>query len=259
MWGTSSTYPSITSFAKAKEVFETTKPLRGTNDRPLEARSRNCKSWIEKRGENYIIRLYQTDIVTYYPDGSVFLNIRGWATNATASALHAMSPFTCWKRGGQLIVSLGRPSYGDGLKFVIPNGGLLFKPDETGALLPVNPPPAVQCKKQVKKEEAKKSRAFFKQVPVYIKTFSAAFEGGTEPEVPEINMSAVWERQELSEDQAVALAWCYVTTGLNESYSATVVVNDPKTGIAEFWKYVYRALKLIETVETVLPYGEVPK
>ena len=51
---------------------------------------KNCR--LHRVGENYVVRYYYTDIVTYYPDGTFSLNCGGWATMSTRDWIEATAP-----------------------------------------------------------------------------------------------------------------------------------------------------------------------
>jgi hypothetical protein len=86
-----------------KNLYESVKPIRGRAEdvRPLGQRRRDWET-IEKRGDNYACRLYQTDVVTYYPDNSIGLVAGVWATPLTAEFMHTHSPFYCYKKYNKL-------------------------------------------------------------------------------------------------------------------------------------------------------------
>jgi hypothetical protein len=256
MWGISSNYPHIDSYASAKRVFDTTKPLRGTDTRPLDQRSSRAKAYIEKRLESYVVRLYSTDIVTYYPDGSFLLKTGGWGSQTTAAAMSAMSPCTAWLSKGNFIVAnrSGLYVHGQTPRFLVERGGLLF--DTKGE--PVNPPVAVQYKKRVKKDVAKKVREYFKTVPPMIEAFALAFMGG----VPGDSRGVPWERLK---------DWTYALDGQLTSMVAVSYLDYDWDGTAararynglgrtkDFWSDVYEQFDVIEQYGTELPYGEVPR
>ena len=254
MWGTSSNYESITSYDGAKRTFENTKPVRGTDIRPLDTtkRSSTPKSQIIKDGDRYIVRLYRTNIVTYYPNGDVLLNNGGYDSQSTAAAISCMSPFSCWLNLSRLVVC---NRYGPGGKFLL-EPRLLFKRDAEGVYQPENPPAAKVYRTRVIKEKAKKTRTYFAQVPVYIKAFSAAFDRGVKPEIEFISMEQTFNSGEPLEDQQASnLAWAYVSEDWH--VGGLKILNEPKPAIARFWKDVYARLNCIESYSIDLPLGEV--
>lgn len=99
-----------------KEKWEKTKPIRGrsVDVRPID-NYRRYRDWetIEKRfvrcdggveQEVYACHLYQTDVVLYYPDGSIGLRIDSWATPTTADFMTCHSPFYICKRYNKIWV-----------------------------------------------------------------------------------------------------------------------------------------------------------
>lgn len=263
MWGLSSNYPNIRSYAEAAREYRDTKPLRGKPDfRPLDARSSRAKSNIRKEGDDFVIQLYRTDIIRYKPDGTIILNHGGWVTPSTAGAISAMSPFTSWCSKGYLVVSTSRrTSYADGNnRFVVPREGLEFNPQG----VPKNPPAAMLRKKRVKKDEAKKVRALFKDVPKYIKTFCALYEDGQPEQVARLHVRDFVGFAELSDETAAQLAlnyleydWDYTIDQAAGIYHGFSVAN-AKRSVAAFWSGVYKVFQVHETYEVELPYGEVP-
>lgn len=259
MWGYSSNYPSINNYAEAERVYNNTAPLRGRPDfRPLDSRSSRAKSQIIKQGDDYTIRLYSTDIVTYKPDGSVFVTTGGWSTSSTRAAISIMSPLSAWSSQGYTAVAVrvGRYVPVEAKRFILPRSGLLFTPDAEGQLMPVNPPTAVQRKKRVKREEAKAVRKYFKQVPVYIEAFSKAFAGGHKPLVTAHSLVCNVS-QLLDEETASNIAWVFVCEEWNYVTGKRAIVNQPKEAVAAFWRAVYDARGLVEEYEVSLPYGVV--
>jgi hypothetical protein len=94
-----------------KEKWEKTKPIRGrsVDVRPID-NYRRYRDWetIEKRQVNgqdvYACHLYQTDVVMYYPDGSIGLRIDSWATPTTADFMSCHTPFYICKRYNKIWV-----------------------------------------------------------------------------------------------------------------------------------------------------------
>ena len=253
MWGVRSNFVSIKSFDDAKRIYESIKPLRGRPDfRPVDRRSSCAVTDIRKVGEDYIIKMYNTDIVTYRPGGSIFLDRGGWPTVATASAMSASSPFACWVQKGELIVRSASLK-----RFVLPSAGLVFVNGE-----PVNPPPTVQHKTRVKRELAKQVRSFFKDVPKLMASFAALCAGQSHPaDVKKMRVNRVWDLEGvLGGTDASALAWYYLKTVRGWAPKReSVVQKDQKSAIAHFWKEAYDAFDVIEGYEIALPFGEVAK
>lgn len=81
-----------------RDRWETTKPIRGRADdiRPIDVRRRDWEQIVRVpllSGEYaYAAKLYNTNVVTYYPDGIVKLAIEGWATPLTAQFMTQWTP-----------------------------------------------------------------------------------------------------------------------------------------------------------------------
>ena len=253
MWGRANSFYNVNSYNQAKSTYNNTQPLRGwpaDADRPLERRSKDARQWICKRGEDYVVRMYRTDIVTYRADGSVLLNSGGYVTASTSTGISASSPFSCWCRGGELRVVV------NGMRFVLPRAGLEIRVVD-GAWSPVNPPVATQKKTRVRKDKAKVLRKYFKPVAQYIRALSEAFEGGSKPEYDHWSLYRD-VTEVLTDDVAVSLAWRYVPTG-RSSAGKDGIQSTWKAATAHFWKEVYREFEVIERYAVELPYGEVGK
>ena len=68
----------ITILAKARDQYAG-KPL-----------AKNVR--LIRRGNDCVIRYYQTDVVTYHPDGTLTLRHGGWDTISTRDVINAFSP-----------------------------------------------------------------------------------------------------------------------------------------------------------------------
>lgn len=99
-----------------KNKWHGTKPIRGraVDTRPID-HYRRYRDWetIERlisvktdgtQEEVYACHLYDTDVVKYYPDGSIGLRINSWATPSTADFMNTHSPFYACKRYGKIWV-----------------------------------------------------------------------------------------------------------------------------------------------------------
>jgi hypothetical protein len=251
MWGRGNTLPRIESYDEAKRVYENTKPIRGNPAfRPLDRRSKDAKGSIKQVGDNYVLQLYSTDIVTYYPNGDVLLNTGNYRTISTADAIGQVSPFSCWTSKGRVCVCNRYNKQGSFL--VQPT--LLFKRDAEGIYRPENPPIAVVYKKRVNKDKAELARAVFKQVPIFIETFSKVFVGGVKPTTGIFDPRFEFKCDSVSEEQAVKLAWNYVRI---KGWQDPRIVDDAGGAITAFWKDVYNNRGVIEQYTTDLPLGEV--
>lgn len=241
-------YPSISSYAGAKRVYESIRPIRGTNIRPLGYRSKHNSSVIEKDGDNYIIKLYHTDVVTYRPDGSVVLRTGGWHTQSTAQAIDETSPYRCRSVRGSLVASCSHGSFfiGDRLEF-----------DPQGK--PVDPTPATIHKQVVNRAKAKQVRKYFAAVPGYIRAFQSAFAGGTKPEQKMFVFQPFGDTP-LSDEGAIAAAWLAVPEDYNFVPGVIPerrIIDLGEQSVTQFWKDIYDDWDVVEEHTLKLPYGVV--
>lgn len=84
-YGTLNNVPRLRTYSEALNRYNSTKPIRGTDERRLGAR-RHKHLRIEKgeRGEIRCI-LYQTPVVTFYPDDNIDIKTDGWSTSFTCA------------------------------------------------------------------------------------------------------------------------------------------------------------------------------
>jgi hypothetical protein len=97
------TFKTLRTYGMAKELYDSIKPIRGRADdvRPLDDRRRTHevirKLHVrhEETGamvEAYACRLYNTDVVTYFPDESITIDTGGWDTQSTMRFINWVSP-----------------------------------------------------------------------------------------------------------------------------------------------------------------------
>lgn len=117
----------IDNYKDAEKTYNSIKPIRGrsTDVRPL-ARRGNDKLTIRKDGDDYIVKMYNTDIVTYHPNGDV--SFVPYASVTTGSAVSFYSPeyvsaYYTSKAG--MILRVRHPSYEDTRFYDIGNGATL--------------------------------------------------------------------------------------------------------------------------------------
>ncbi len=67
-------------------------------------------TYAERRGDAIAIRLHDTDILTFNPDGSIVCTSGGWKTSTTKDRLNAFAPVRIWQKSGRWFL-------GDGLEF----------------------------------------------------------------------------------------------------------------------------------------------
>lgn len=82
-------------------------------------------TWAERRELGAIaIRLHNTDILTFNPDGSIVCQTGGWKTHTTKDRLNEYLPVQIWQRAGRWFLG----SNGSTIEFA---DGLTIKPDGT--------------------------------------------------------------------------------------------------------------------------------
>jgi len=83
--------PSLYNYAAAEAWEAKVKPIRGRTPecKPLGERSRTQYS-IRREGTLIYVRVHNTDVITYYPDGVILLNTGGWATDTTHKIMTAV-------------------------------------------------------------------------------------------------------------------------------------------------------------------------
>ena len=112
------------------------------------------------------VLLHSTDIVKFYPDGTIVYNSGGWKTVTTRDRMNKFGPLSVWSDRGVWYVS--NVSTWEGRDRHTFADGLAYRP-ETGEFKNVGPDP-------------KKTIELRKRVVKYAKAFMAAFEKGDVPE-----------------------------------------------------------------------------
>lgn len=103
------------NYAAAARREAEVKPIRGRTPecKPLGDRKKTHAS-IRKEGEDIIVRLYQTDIVRYRPDGTVIVNQGGHESMSTRAYLNAVLPLSFGSYQGMTVWYDGSGRDGDG-------------------------------------------------------------------------------------------------------------------------------------------------
>lgn len=98
--------------------------LQGRNH---ESRKLANHTYLERRGENIAVRLHQTDILIFSPDGAIEYNTGGWKTSTTKERMNSFGSLNLWTERGVWYIGKGwskegkRVVYADGMK-VMPDG-----------------------------------------------------------------------------------------------------------------------------------------
>lgn len=169
------------SYEFYKKKWEDTKPIRGrsTDIRPLD-NSRRYRDWervakvYDDGKEVYACQLYDTDVVRYYPDGSIGFQIDSWATPTTADFMSMHSPFGACKKYNQIWV------YPRGFSveecYPIPKGKMVrFIVGADGEYKPENP--IVIEQKVVDRKKAKDARDKIKPFIDWARSFNKLTDG----------------------------------------------------------------------------------
>jgi hypothetical protein len=105
MYGTRSSYeiPVLNTYEKALAHYESIKPIRGKDWlRPIintpNGRRRQHMQIIKYRDETIACRLYDTNVLTYHPNGEIHFTNGGYATNSTHQFATAL--LNRWDRYG---------------------------------------------------------------------------------------------------------------------------------------------------------------
>lgn len=85
---------TLTNYEEASNWEAQVIPVRGdaNNTKPLGPRDKKHMN-IRRDGEDVVIQLYHTDVITYKPDGSIIINTGGYNSQSTVSILQAVLPW----------------------------------------------------------------------------------------------------------------------------------------------------------------------
>lgn len=123
---------SYSSYEQAQELFDKIKPVRGTNNRPLDYKRTSRTMYIRMEDEKFIFRMYNTDCVTYYKDGRVELSTDGWSSQSTCKFLDAMSPYRTFIKNSYLWVSIRNKFYAlSGKRTMVDPDGIVTNSQQT--------------------------------------------------------------------------------------------------------------------------------
>lgn len=103
MFGSYTDIPALSTYEQALEHHDSIKPIRGTNIRPIiktsNGRRRKHLQILKQSDGSIACRLYDTNVLTYYPDGEIHFTNGGYATVSThqfATELLAGSGYGCY-------------------------------------------------------------------------------------------------------------------------------------------------------------------
>ena len=87
MFGSYTDIPALRTYARALEHHDSIKPIRGTNIRPIidspNGRRRKHMQILKQRDGSVACRLYDTNVLTFLPDGEIHFTNGGYATTTT--------------------------------------------------------------------------------------------------------------------------------------------------------------------------------
>ena len=158
-----------------KNLYDGIKPIRGRAEdvRPIGQRRRTWER-IEMDRDVVACRLYDTQVVRYYPDGRIGVRCGGWQSPMTAEFIHTHSPWQCFKRNNKLWVMV-RTETEKYMHYPIPTQGEIQFRLEGSHWLPVGD--VVVEKRVVNRERAKEARAPYRPFLDWAKTFLKMSDG----------------------------------------------------------------------------------
>lgn len=172
--------PSFGHYDHALYHYKKTKPIRGTEIRPLGARRDYKVFRIEKHGEAVVCIMHRTPIATYYPNGTIQIRTGGWDTPTTARALHRLLPGYVYSTDGRLVIRLKSGEY--------PVDGLVIQVNAEGYWAPTNAEPCV-----VHKINRAKARAVRQQYAAFL-TYAKGILSLMADDEGDVDTSALMDR-----------------------------------------------------------------
>jgi len=105
----------LTNYAQAKEWYEAVEPIRGkgTNAgvKPLGHRNRPHFQILKGADDEIKCRLYQTDVVTFFPDGCIFIKDARYITQTTANFIQDVLGIRAAVQDRDIVIGLHGNSY----------------------------------------------------------------------------------------------------------------------------------------------------
>jgi len=98
----------IQNYAKAVEIEAEIVPIRGKSPecKPLDMKRRKQAVTIRREGEDVVVKAYDTDLLTYKPDGEIVVDTGGHASVSTADVLARVLGVRVQPYGGRLWIQL---------------------------------------------------------------------------------------------------------------------------------------------------------
>ena len=157
----------IRDYARACESEAGIKPIRGTTLKPLGPRRHKEMQILKQPNEDIVCRLYQTDVVTYKPNGDIVVQVGGWASPTTTAFMMNVLGNHFWQFDNQVWVSARTEEQGEDKSFpLLTQGDNVFRRIRSGDLLLTNPQ---MCKAhKINREGANNVRKRYKSFRDYI-------------------------------------------------------------------------------------------
>lgn len=130
----------IRDYARACESEARIKPIRGTTLKPLGPRRHKEMQILKQPNEDIVCRLYQTDVVTYKPNGDIVVQVGGWASPTTTAFMMNVLGNHFWQFDNQVWVRARTEEQGEDKSFpLLTQGDNVFRRIRSGDLLLTNP------------------------------------------------------------------------------------------------------------------------
>ena len=108
-------------FAEAHDAYHDIKPVRGSNVRPIGAR-RNTQYQVTRKAVhptdeggvttyNYCAKLYETDLITYYPDNTVEIAMGSWTSALSMDFIGTVLGIRAWRTRGNCVFEINGMPY----------------------------------------------------------------------------------------------------------------------------------------------------
>ena len=157
--------PRTRAYGLAKAKYDTTKPIRGTdNKRPLGQRRDWESYWVRMDGDDVQFMLYKTPVVTFHPDNTITIFTDGWTSVSTRQFIIQVLGVHCFAHRGRMVIEVG------GHKFFMENKTTLRLKVDNYTMTPIDEPtPNVGLR--VNRKAANNVRARVKPFADYLQGF----------------------------------------------------------------------------------------
>ena len=157
----------IRDYVRACEREAGIKPIRGTTLKPLGPRRHKEMQILKQPNEDIVCRLYQTDVVTYKPNGDIVVQVGGWASPTTTAFMGNALGGHFWQFDNQVWVSARTEEQDEDKPFpLLTQGDNVFRRSRLGGLFLTNPQ---MCKThKINREGSNNVRKRYKSFSDYI-------------------------------------------------------------------------------------------